>query len=90
MDLTRSLTLSFQHHSPQVKRLGVFHFHHLEFDQFKLNFQMHEGLFNINGLTSFIAAGDLRAGSRFKDPTKQPNCLDVTVIRAKHLFPLDE
>ena len=59
-----------------------------QFDSPEYTSQMHNGLFNINGLTSFIANGDLKAGSRFKDG-KMPNCLDITILRARDLAPMD-
>ncbi|KAK3275779.1 hypothetical protein CYMTET_16109, partial [Cymbomonas tetramitiformis] len=69
----------------EVKRLGMIRIERLELQDVHLNFEMHNGVFNINGFSSYIARGELIRAGCLKPGEPCPNTLLVRVIRAVDL-----
>eukprot|EP00466_Bigelowiella_natans_P012604 jgi/Bigna1/68516/fgenesh1_pg.6_\ len=67
--------------------LGVADIDHIEFDTVMLNFETHQGEFNVNGVTRMIAEGEMAAAvnKQIPPPFNWPNCLKVRIIRARNL-----
>ncbi|KAK3281289.1 hypothetical protein CYMTET_10910 [Cymbomonas tetramitiformis] len=71
------------------RRLGVLVLERLEFNQVDLNFELCDGMFNINGFSKLIAVGECKRLGNMKKTQPIPNKLEVSIIRARGLKAAD-